>query len=138
MTKHCRIWDGESMYYFPHLALQPQFATVWLEDALVLINRVNPLDQRRYEPTSPWELMLSVGQPDRQGTLLYEQDIVQVNQQLWVVQPDLERCGYQLVLAHSPGFSLSLDRLLAKTVRIVGNCLEDSHLILQEGVFSLT
>lgn len=132
-VNHCRIWDGQSMHYLPDVfVLQADYAAVWLENALVLINRVNPKEKRVYEPSSPWKLMLSIGQPDSQGSLIYENDIVRDNNHLWVVRPDPERCGYKLVLAQSKKLSLVLDRTLARSLTVVGNCLENAPLLSRQ------
>lgn len=130
---HCRIWDGQTMHYLADVfTLQDDYAAVWLEDALVLINRVNPRHKRRYEPTSPWQLMLSVGQADRHGTPLYDQDIVESDGYRWVVRHHPERCGYSLFMPQTMGLppSVSLDQQLAHSLTVIGNCLEDPRLLL--------
>jgi hypothetical protein len=129
---HCRVWDGQNMHYLSSVfTQQPDFVTVWLEDALVLINLVAPKEKRRYEPTSPWRLMLSVGQPDCQGSMIYDQDIVETNGHFWIVRHHADRCGFSLFLPNAVGLasSLFLDKYLAESLMVVGNCLEDPHLL---------
>ena len=132
---HCRVWDAQNqtMHYLSSLLAQTEdFQVVLLEDAMVLINTFNSTQKRLYEAGTPWRLMLSVGQPDRDGTPIYDYDIVDSEGYLWVVQNHPDRCGYSLFMPNCLGLPpyLILDRIMASEVKVMGNFFEDPHLIL--------
>ncbi|MFD1141939.1 YopX family protein [Larkinella insperata] len=129
---HCRVWDGQTMHYLNNLLFESEdFFGVWLEDAAVLINRFNPQDKRRYEPTRPWRLMQSIGQFDRHETLIFDWDIVDCQGERLVVRTDSERCGYSLFLPYAINQppAIFLDRNLARSLTVLGNCFEDPDLL---------
>ncbi|GAB3318366.1 hypothetical protein GCM10027299_09780 [Larkinella ripae] len=131
----CRVWDTQNrqMHYLSsQMTRTNTFQTILLEDVLALVNLANPADIRLYETTEPWRLMLSVGQQDREGTLLFDYDIVECDGHHWIIQNHPERCGYSLFMLNSLGLPpyLRLDRELAQLVKQVGNFFEHTHLML--------
>ncbi|MFC5408252.1 YopX family protein [Larkinella bovis] len=135
MKTPCRIWDGFRMHYLNDVQFElDEYVGVWLDDAAVLISRFDSRrNRRRFEPTSPWQLMHAVGQTDRHGTTMYDRDIVECEGRRWVVRLDAERCGYSLFLTYAIGLapSVFLDRSLARSLTVIGNCLENPDLLLE-------
>jgi hypothetical protein len=120
------------MHYLNDLLFESDyFVGIWLDNAAVLINRFNPGEKRRFEPTTPWRLMVHIGQSDQEETPIFDLDIVDFEGQLLVVRLDQERCGYSLFMPHSIGLqpSVFLDRNLARSLTVLGNCFEDPHLL---------
>jgi hypothetical protein len=132
-ASHCRVWDGHHMHYLSSmLSDQSDYSLVFMEDALVLINKFNPKEKHLYQSKTHWKLMLSVGQMDRQENLLFDYDIVECEGHVWVIRTHIDRCGFSLFMPHSIGLtpSIPLDRDLAGMATLMGNYYEDPHLIV--------
>ncbi|WP_128545174.1 YopX family protein [Larkinella soli] len=129
-----RIWDGQQMLYLAGLPLTREpFLTIWLQEAIALINQVPPVEEENFQTAFSWRLMRTIGQTDREGTLLYENDLVEWDGRIYEIGWSSHRCGYALFqplsLHHVPTFSLSA--LHARQLRVLGNRYEHPQLLRQ-------